>query len=54
MKNYEKADTELKIVIKKDPIQFRDESIYLYENKQKSLEEKLQKLNEKEQDLTMK
>ncbi|MGG0747301.1 hypothetical protein ABE088_28935 [Priestia megaterium] len=50
----EKADTELKIAMKKDAIQSSDESIQLYEDEQKSLQEKLQKLNQKQQDLAMK
>ena len=50
----EKADTESKIAIKKDAIQSNNESIQLYEDEQKSLQEKLEKLNEKEQDLVMK
>jgi len=41
-------------VIKKDAIQHSNESIQLYEDEQKSLQEKLQKLNEKQQDLAMK
>jgi hypothetical protein len=52
--NEEKADTESKIAMKKDAIQSSDESIQLYEGEQKSLQEKLQKLNEKQQDLAMK
>ncbi|MDH2364122.1 hypothetical protein [Priestia megaterium] len=52
--NEEKADTESKIAMKKDAIQSSDESIQLYEDEQKSLQEKLKKLNEKEQDLVMK
>jgi hypothetical protein len=40
--------------MKKDAIQSSDESIQLYEDEQKSLQEKLQKLNEKQQDLAMK
>ncbi|WP_374989538.1 hypothetical protein Q5794_30045 (plasmid) [Priestia megaterium] len=39
---------------KKDAIQCSDESIQLYEDEQKSLQGKLQKLNEKQQDLAMK
>jgi hypothetical protein len=39
---------------KKDAIQSNNESIQLYEDEQKSLQEKLKKLNEKEQDLVMK
>ena len=54
IKNYEKADIESKIAIKKDAIQFSGESLQLYEDEQKSLQEKLKKLNEKEQDLVMK
>jgi len=54
MKNYRKADTESKIAIKKDAIQYSDESIQLYKDEQKILQEKLQKLNEKQQDLAMK
>jgi hypothetical protein len=50
----EKADTESKIAMKKDAIQSSNESIQLYEDEQKSLQEKLQKLNEKQQDLAMK
>ncbi|MEK1830592.1 hypothetical protein [Priestia megaterium] len=40
--------------MKKDAIQSSDESIQLYKDEQKSLQEKLQKLNEKQQDLAMK
>ncbi|MDY0944194.1 hypothetical protein [Priestia megaterium] len=54
IKNYEKADIESKIAIKKDGIQSSDESIQLYEDEQKSLQEKMKKLNEKQQDLAMK
>jgi len=36
---------------KKDAIQSNDESIQLYEGDQKSLQEKIQKLSEKQQDL---
>lgn len=54
IKNDGKADTESKIVIKKDAIQHSNESIRPYEDEQKSLQEKLKKLNEKEQDLVMK
>jgi len=50
----EKADTESKIAMKKDAIQSSDESIQLYKDEQKSLQEKLRKLNEKQQDLAMK
>ncbi|WP_244658347.1 hypothetical protein [Priestia megaterium] len=50
----EKADTESKIAMEKDAIQSSDESIQLYKDEQKSLQEKLKKLNEKEQDLVMK
>ncbi|MEH7520921.1 hypothetical protein [Priestia megaterium] len=50
----EKADTESTIAMKKDAIQSSDESIQLYKDEQKSLQEKLQKLNEKQQDLAMK
>jgi len=39
---------------KKDAIQCSDESIQLYEDEQKSLQGKLQKLNEKQQDLAIK
>ncbi|MEH7313788.1 hypothetical protein, partial [Priestia megaterium] len=39
----EKTDTESKIAMKKDAIQSSDESIQLYEDEQKSLQEKLQK-----------
>ncbi len=35
MKGYEKAETESKIVVKKDEIQSNDESIQLYEGDQK-------------------
>ncbi|MED4117130.1 hypothetical protein P4661_30315 [Priestia megaterium] len=52
--NEEKADTESKIAMKKDAIQSSDESIQLYKDEQKSLQEKLRKLNEKQQDLAMK
>jgi len=41
-------------VIKKDAIQSSDISVWLYEDKQKNLQEKLKKLNEKEQSLVMK
>ncbi|AYE53897.1 hypothetical protein KM927_26530 [Priestia megaterium] len=54
IKNDGKADTESKIVIKKDAIQHSNESIRPYEDEQKSLQEMLKKLNEKEQDLVMK
>ena len=54
IKNYRKADTESKTVIKKDVIQYSDEGIQLYEDEQKSSQEKLQKLNEKQQYLVMK
>jgi len=54
IKKYGKADTESKIVIKKDAMQSSDESIQFYEDEQKSLQEKLRKLNEKQQDLAMK
>ena len=54
IKNDGKADTESKIAIKKDAIQYSDESIQLYKDEQKILQEKLQKLNEKQQDLAMK
>jgi hypothetical protein len=50
----EKADTESKIAMKREAIQSSDESIQLYEDGQKSLQEKLKKLNGKEQDLVMK
>ncbi|MGW9102693.1 hypothetical protein ACWGPZ_28410 [Priestia megaterium] len=50
----EKADTESKIAMKKDAIQSSDESIQLYKDEQKSLQEKLEKLNGKEQNLVMK
>ncbi|WP_374989385.1 hypothetical protein Q5794_28050 (plasmid) [Priestia megaterium] len=52
--NEEKADTESKIAMKKDAIQSSDASIQIYKDEQKSLQEKLQKLNEKQQDLAMK
>ncbi|WP_460148784.1 hypothetical protein [Priestia megaterium] len=48
MKNYRKADTESKITIKKDAIQSNDGSIHLYEDEQKSVQRKLQKLNERQ------
>ena len=54
MKNYRKADTESKITIKRDAIQSNDGSIHLYEDEQKSVQRKLQKLNERQQDLAMK
>jgi hypothetical protein len=54
IKKYGKADTESKIVIKKDAMQSSDESIQFYVDEQKSLQEKLRKLNEKQQDLAMK
>ncbi|MGG4380595.1 hypothetical protein ABEX08_00865 [Priestia megaterium] len=54
IKKYGKADTESKIVIKKDAMQSSDESIQFYEDERKSLQEKLRKLNEKQQDLAMK
>jgi hypothetical protein len=47
MKSYGKAETESKIAIKKDAIQSSDESIQLYEDEQKNLQEKLKKLNGK-------
>ncbi len=47
MESYGETETELKILIKKDAIQSNDESIQLYKGDQKSLQEKLQKLNEK-------
>jgi len=50
MKSYGKFETESKIAIKKDAIQFSDKSIQLYEDEQKSLQEKPKKLNKKEQD----
>ncbi|MGF9741848.1 hypothetical protein ABEX38_31265 [Priestia megaterium] len=50
----EKANTESKISMKKDAIQSSDETIQLYGDKQKSLQEKLKKLSKKEQDLVMK
>jgi len=40
--------------MKKGAIQSSDESIQLHEDEQKSLQEKLKNLNEKEQDLVMK
>ena len=43
----ENADTESKIAMKKDAIQFSDKSIQPYEDEQKNLQEKLKKLNEK-------
>jgi hypothetical protein len=54
IKNDGKTDTESKIAIKKDTIQYSDESIQPYEDEQKSLQEKPKKLNEKQQDLAMK
>jgi len=39
---------------KKDAIQSNDESIQFYEGDQKSLQEKIQKLNEKQQDFAIK
>ncbi|WP_286677003.1 hypothetical protein [Priestia megaterium] len=42
------------MVIEKDKVQSINESIQLYEDEQKSLQEKLQKLNGKQQDLAMK
>jgi adenylate kinase len=53
LKNYGKADTESKTEIKKDAIQSSDKSIQLHEEEQKSLQEKMSKLNEKQQDLAM-
>ncbi|MFP3669606.1 hypothetical protein SB717_31275 [Priestia sp. SIMBA_032] len=44
----------IKIMIKKDAIQSSDISVLLYGDKQKNLQEKLKKLNEKEQSLVMK
>ncbi|MGG0481333.1 hypothetical protein ABE039_25400 [Priestia megaterium] len=41
-------------MIKKDTIQYSDEGTQLYEDEQKSLQEKLKKLNEKQQDLATK
>jgi len=49
-----KADTESKITMEKEAIQSSDASIQLYKDEQKSLQEKLQKLNEKQQGLAMK
>ncbi|WP_016766235.1 hypothetical protein [Priestia megaterium] len=40
--------------MKKDAIQSSDESTQLYKDEQKSLQEKMKKLNEKQQDLAMK
>jgi hypothetical protein len=54
MNSYGKVETESKIAIKKDTIQFSDESIQLYEEEQKTLQDKLKKLNKKEHDLVMK
>lgn len=54
IKNYGKANAESKIAIKKDAIQSSNISVRLYEDKQKNLQEKPKKLNEKEQDLVMK
>ncbi|PGN02623.1 hypothetical protein COC52_27015 [Priestia megaterium] len=54
MKNYRKAETESNITIKKGAIQFNDGGIHLYEDEQKSVQRKLQKLNERQQDLAMK
>jgi len=51
MKSYGKAETGSKIVIKKGAIQSNDESIQFYEGDQKSLQEKIQKLSEKQQGL---
>jgi len=50
----EKANTESRISLKKAAIQSSDASMELYKDEQKSLQEKLQKLNEKQQDLAMK
>jgi fibrillarin-like rRNA methylase len=54
IRTMKKADTESKIAMKKDAIQSSDESIQLYEDEQKTLQEKLQKMNDKQQDLAMK
>lgn len=54
MENYKVANPKLKIAMKKDAIQSSDASIRLYEDEPKSLKEKLQKLNEKQQDLAIK
>ncbi|ADE72715.1 hypothetical protein ABD94_00125 [Bacillus aryabhattai] len=54
IKNDGKANTESKIAIKKDAIQYSDESIQPYEDEQRSLQKKPKKLNEKQQDLAMK
>lgn len=51
MRSYGKVETESKIAIKKDAIQYSNESIRLYEDGQKSLQEKIRKLSEKQQDL---
>jgi len=50
----EKVDMESKIAMKKDAIQSSDASNQLYKDEQKSLQRKLQKLNERQQDLAMK
>lgn len=49
-----KSRDRIKNCDKKDAIQSNDESIQHYEDEQKSLQEKLEKLNGKEQDLVMK
>ncbi len=51
VKSYGKAQTELKILIKKDVFQSNDESIQLYKGDQKILQEKIQKLSEKQKGL---
>jgi len=51
MKTYGKAETESKILIKKDAIQSNDESIQLYKDDQKSLQEKIKRLSEKQKGL---
>ncbi len=51
----EKADTESKIVMKKDAIQSSDESIQLFiKMNKKACKKSSKKLNEKQQDLAMK
>jgi chromosome segregation ATPase len=47
----EKAETEAQISLKEDEIQMKEGSISLYKAEKRMLEEKLKKLNEKEQDL---
>ena len=49
-----KSRDRIKKCDQKDTIQSSDKSIKLYEDEQKSLQEKMRKLNKKQQDLSMK